>query len=110
MIERYAMVAVALVAAATAHPICNLLFRCGCGWFSSAHCNVHALAPPHCPWCTALWRFPLAVALWLVFAYGAIALARRRFGRRALSTLAAGLLGLALGAFVSGAITIAIYD
>lgn len=34
--------------------LCDLLFDCGCRalWAGAAtHCNIHAVAPPHCPWC-----------------------------------------------------------
>lgn len=34
--------------------LCDLLFDCGCRalWAgAAAHCNIHAVSPPHCPWC-----------------------------------------------------------
>src|SRR5579859_6503574 len=31
--------------------LCDLQFRCGCTALASAHCNIHHLARPHCPWC-----------------------------------------------------------
>jgi hypothetical protein len=49
-----AIAAVAL-AAATFHPTCDLVFRCGCAWFfagGAAHCDVNDPAPPNCPPCT----------------------------------------------------------
>lgn len=33
---------------------CDLIFSCGCQalWAgASTSCNIHAAAPPHCPWC-----------------------------------------------------------
>ena len=33
---------------------CDLIFACGCQplWAgASSSCNIHAPAPPHCPWC-----------------------------------------------------------
>ena len=47
----------ALLSALTFHPICNLVFRCGCVWFfagGDAHCDVHDPAPPNCPPCTSM--------------------------------------------------------
>lgn len=47
------LAAVAL-AAATFHPLCNLVFRCGCAWFfagAADHCDIHDPAPPNCPPC-----------------------------------------------------------
>ena len=43
--------------AATAHRVCDLVFGCGCTWIVSgatAHCNIHAPHPPHCPACRGL--------------------------------------------------------
>jgi uncharacterized membrane protein len=37
-------------------PICGLIFQCGCTYLWSGrdiHCNIHAPAPPNCPWCIA---------------------------------------------------------
>jgi len=48
-----ALAAVTL-AAATFHPLCDLVFRCGCTWFfagAADHCNIHDPAPPNCPPC-----------------------------------------------------------
>ena len=42
----------------TAHPVCDLLFRCGCTWVwagAAAHCNIHNPLPPHCPVCTDMF-------------------------------------------------------
>jgi len=101
MIERGAIAVVALVAAAIAHPLCNLFFQCGCAWNGPAHCNIHNPSPPHCPWCTAGWHFLAAGAVWLAGAWLGIALARRRYGRRALTSIALGIAGLLAGAVVS---------
>jgi hypothetical protein len=47
----------AALSAATFHPLCNLVFRCGCAWYfagGDAHCNVHVPGPPDCPPCASL--------------------------------------------------------
>ncbi|HUG54861.1 MAG TPA: hypothetical protein VMR21_14725 [Vicinamibacteria bacterium] len=47
--------AAAVAVALTAHPVCDLLFRCGCTWVwagAAAHCNIHNPHPPYCPVCT----------------------------------------------------------
>ena len=34
--------------------LCDAIFGCGCGplWSAAAEaCNIHHVAPPHCPWC-----------------------------------------------------------
>jgi hypothetical protein len=105
-LEKRAFWLLAVLAGLFAHPICNFLFRCGCVWFSTAHCNIHHATGPRCPWCTQSWPFVLAAACWLAVASLGIMLARRRFGRRAIATLAFGLVGLALGVLLSGAVTI----
>lgn len=51
-----ALAAVAL-AAFTFHPLCNLVFRCGCAWFFAGgadHCNIHDPRPPNCPPCASV--------------------------------------------------------
>jgi hypothetical protein len=108
LVERHAPAVVGAAALAGAHEICNLLFRCGCRGWSTAHCNVHHTVGPRCPFCTEPWHFALAIALWLAAAAGAAALARRWWGRRAPLTLAAALVGLAVGALASGALTVAL--
>jgi hypothetical protein len=50
-------VAAAALTAMTFHPLCNLVFRCGCAWFfagAAAHCDIHDPAPPNCPPCASL--------------------------------------------------------
>ncbi|HEY7957816.1 MAG TPA: hypothetical protein VII38_21060 [Polyangia bacterium] len=106
LVEKWALAVVALVAAAGAHTLCNAFFHCGCRGWSAAHCNIHHAMGPRCPWCTAPWHFALAIALWLACAQLAIALGRRRFGRRAPYTLFAGFFGLLAGAVASAAITV----
>lgn len=105
-IERWALAVIALLAAASAHDLCNLFFRCGCHGLSEARCNIHHAMGPHCPWCTSTWHAALASLGWLVAAAAAIALSRRFFGRRAPVTLAAGLCGFAVGAVLSAVITV----
>ena len=106
LLERWALAVVAVVAAAIAHPVCNLFFRCGCDLFGPAHCNIHQAAGPHCPWCTHPWAFPLVGAGWMGAAMLGAALGRRAFGRRAASTIACAFVGLFVGMLASGAATI----
>ena len=50
-------VAAIALAAMTFHPVCNLVFRCGCAWFfagGALHCDIHDPAPPNCPPCNDL--------------------------------------------------------
>jgi len=59
-LPRHAAAAVALfgLAAAALYPFCGLAFRCGCvamGMGGAAHCNIHASAGAHCPWCEHAW-------------------------------------------------------
>jgi hypothetical protein len=105
MLERASIAVVALIAAAIAHPLCNLFFHCGCAWNGPAHCNIHNASPPHCPWCTASWHFALAGAAWMLGAWAGIALARRRFGRHAVTSIALGVAGMLAGAVVSAVAT-----
>jgi hypothetical protein len=92
------------------HPLCRLLFDCGCTWWwagAAAHCNIHHPAPPHCPWCAGGQMGFAAVLLTILLLQ---ALALRLVWRRgaggvlgsALLPLAAIVLGLLGGALVSG--------
>jgi hypothetical protein len=104
-VERRALLLVAIAALIASHPICNLLFRCGCSlFFATQHCNLHDSVGPRCPWCVAPWRFAVSIAVGLAGAAGGIALARRG-GRRPLRTVGFALVGLALGVIASGAAT-----
>jgi len=92
----------ALSVAASVHPVCAALFRCGCEplWTGGAeHCNMHTPGVPHCPWCTPL--FPL----WLALAAGpgvvAAWIVARRSGSAGRAWLA-GLVGSLAGSLVSG--------
>ena len=71
-----AAIAVAL-AAATFHPLCDLVFGCGCEWFfagGAAHCDIRDPAPPNCPPCaSAAYGAAFSVALvvgWLALVHG----------------------------------------
>ena len=77
------MVAAVALAAATFHPLCNLVFRCGCAWFfagGAAHCDVNDPAPPNCPPCSDALA---GAAFSAVLVLGGLALVRaaRRFAR-----------------------------
>jgi hypothetical protein len=74
-----AVAAVALTAM-TFHPLCNLLFRCGCAWFfagAAAHCDIHDPAPPNCPPCASV-AAGAAFAAAMVIGWLAAARATRR--------------------------------
>ena len=50
-------VAAVTLAAVTFHPVCNLVFRCGCAWFfagAAEHCDIRDPAPPNCPPCAGM--------------------------------------------------------
>jgi len=51
-----------VLAAVLLHPLCNLLFSCGCDLFGPAHCNIHMAMSPHCPWCVHPVSFAIAGA------------------------------------------------
>lgn len=98
----------AIVAALTvvgAHPFCNLMFHCGCSALAlTAHCNIHAPAPPHCPWCAQPLWFALAAALALVGGGAAIALLWRRT-TAILPSVSAGLVGVVAGGLAGALVT-----
>jgi len=86
-----------------AHPFCNLMFHCGCSALAlTAHCNIHAPAPPHCPWCAQPLWFALAGLLAFAGGGGAIAIAWRRT-TALLPSVSAGVVGVVVGG-VAGAI------
>jgi hypothetical protein len=94
---------VAALAIAGAHPFCNLVFHCGCGALTlTAHCNIHAPSPPHCPWCAQPAWFALAAALGLVGAAIAMRLVRRH---TTAIRVTAGLVGVIAGASLGALIT-----
>lgn len=67
LLPAFALFALAGVAL---YPFCGFLFRCGCmamGMGGAAHCNVHASAGPHCPWCEHAWLGTAGLVLTLAF-------------------------------------------
>ncbi|HXU70451.1 MAG TPA: hypothetical protein VN947_14035 [Polyangia bacterium] len=91
---------------AGAHPFCHLVFHCGCSALAlTAHCNIHAPSPPHCPWCAQPLWFVLAALLALVAGGAAMALVRRR-STAILPSVSAGLVGAVAGASLGAMITI----
>jgi hypothetical protein len=105
-VERHAGLLVALLGAILAHPVCNFTFRCGCELFLLARrCNIHQARGPHCPWCAHPPLFLLAAACAGAAALGSMHLSRRLLGRRALSTVGAGLSALLFTAVVVGRMT-----
>jgi hypothetical protein len=105
-VERWALALVGALAVAVAHPVCNLLFRCGCGWLGPAHCNIHQAVAPYCPWCTGRFTFIVVGAVWLAGAWSGVALGRRRLGGG--GALGGGLVGLVAAMLVSGWATAAL--
>jgi hypothetical protein len=90
-----------------AHPFCNLMFHCGCSALAlTAHCNIHAPAPPHCPWCAQPLWFALAALLALAGGGVAIALAWRRT-TAFLPSVSAGLVGVVAGGLAGALVTMA---
>ncbi len=85
---------------------CHLIFECGCQalWAGgSATCNIHAPAPPHCPWCLSEGSYGY-LSMWGIFAAQAgITLWPGTFGKwRVLALflafpLVGGVAGLAAG-------------
>jgi hypothetical protein len=94
----------ALAAAVLLHPLCNLIFRCGCApaWAGAAeHCNVRAPAGPRCPWCAHRGLGAFAFGLTLGGSGLVLGLAPRRFSptrRTLVAVLAIPLLALLAGA------------
>jgi hypothetical protein len=88
-----------------AHPFCHLMFHCGCSALAlTAHCNIHASSPPHCPWCAQPLWFALAALLALAFAGAAIALWWRR-STAILPSVIVGLAGAIAGGYLGAVIT-----
>jgi hypothetical protein len=105
--QKLGLAAVGLVAIAVAHPLCNLFFRCGCGWLGPAHCNIHLAAGPHCPWCVGTWRFVAVGSTWALGAWLGCRLALRRWTGAA-PAFFGGLAGVLIFAVISGAVTVAL--
>jgi hypothetical protein len=88
-----------------AHPFCHLMFHCGCSALAlTAHCNIHAAAPPHCPWCAQPLWFVLAALLALAGSGAAMALMRRRT-TAILPSVAVGLVGAVAGGLAGALLT-----
>jgi len=75
----------AALTAATFHPVCNLVFRCGCAWFfagGASHCDILDPAPPNCPPCASA-AAGAAFSAVLVLGWLALVRATRRLARTA---------------------------
>ncbi len=82
------------------------MFHCGCSALAlTAHCNIHAPSPPHCPWCAQPAWFALAALLALACAGVAIALLWRRGTTAVAPSIVVGLAGLVVGGGVGALIT-----
>ena len=76
----------AVLTAATAHPLCALVFDCGCRWFfagAEAHCNIMVPGPPDCPVCAhmgvgAAFAAVVLFAWWSVLTAAGVLTARLR--------------------------------
>lgn len=66
------------IAALLLHPLCNLLFSCGCDLFGPAHCNIHAAMSAHCPWCVHPPSFAIAGLVGVLGGAIGLMLTRRR--------------------------------
>ena len=107
IVRWWAPAIVAALAIVGAYPFCNFVFHCGCGAMAmAAHCNIHAPAPPHCPWCVQPRWFTFAGALALVGGGVAIALTWRRT-TAILPSVASGILGVVAGASAVALLTMA---
>jgi hypothetical protein len=100
--QKWALAAVALVAVAVAHPLCNLFFSCGCGFWGPAHCNIHQSMGPHCPWCARSWTMLCSALFW---AAGAWLGARMLRKQGAVGVFGGGVIGFLIGAVISGYLT-----
>ena len=106
------MVIVVTVTSVFTDPLCGALFRCGCVtlWGGAAdHCNIHAAAGPHCPWCKSSALGAMGFVLILSVQIGAWLLARRRGAAPFASTLVA-VAALPLAALFAGALTFLLSD
>ena len=85
-------------------PLCHLVFRCGCEtmWGAAAeHCNVHAKAGEHCPWCDDRRLGTAGFGLTLAAQAAAFALVRSRKRSVGAATVAA-VAALPLAVLLSG--------
>ena len=87
--------------AVTVTAYCGLLFGCGCTFMDGmAHCNVHHLQGPSCPWCSHG-----KLGFYIPFAgMAAGAVAGAWLGLRLRSRLWAGLLAGVAGYLAAGAV------
>jgi hypothetical protein len=87
-----AAVVIVAVTSVFLYPLCHVVFRCGCEtmWGGAAeHCNVHAKAGEHCPWCEDPLLGSIGFVLILALQGTAFALARSRKLSVPAATLAA---------------------
>lgn len=94
----------ATVALALFLDFCDLVYGCGCrSWWNGAAeaCNIHAPAPPHCPWC-ATGKLGLYVPVGAILLAQAIAV----FWPPRLAWPWRGLLVLALFPLVGGGVAL----
>lgn len=82
------------------------MFHCGCSALAlTAHCNIHAPTPPHCPWCAHPTTFALSALLALFVAFAAIALLWRRRTTAIFPSVTVGLVGAIAGGTIGALIT-----
>src|SRR5256885_2632000 len=107
-VERFSLLLGGMLAAALSLRICGWLFGCGCTAMSVAGCNIFRASGPHCPWCAMGTTGFAVVALAVVLVQACmLVLARRRFGRRLVTSLGAVTVGLAVGALGAGLVSAA---
>src|SRR5215813_14134376 len=94
-------------------PVCNLIFKCGCSWLwtsAAAHCNVHNLLPPHCPWCShGALGYYLPYAGFIVGQFGAGVLMFRLTGKLVLAVVITVAAVLPV-AYLMGLVTVRLVD
>lgn len=86
-------------------PVCNLIFTCGCTLTGPAHCNIHHLSGPRCPWCAhENGVFAAAYGLIVIGVAASIITGLKMSGRRGgfILAYAAGLIGYVLSAGIVG--------
>src|SRR5687768_9921896 len=105
--ERWALLVVAVVIAASVLSVCDWMFDCGCRapWAgAAAHCDIHVAGAPDCPLCVGSVRFPIVAAMMVLGALAAIVAVSRKLTPRFGALVAAGVAGYLLVAAAAGVI------
>ena len=90
----------------TLYPICGAAFQCGCNIVGgAAHCNVHRVGVPHCPWCAAGARVVGANFAVILGATAGATYAGLRWRQRAWAGTTGGVIGYLLSTAVVTLVT-----